>query len=354
VRLDVLRTALETHGSTDALARVVFEPQTMRAHVVAKAVAGGVPPPGWRTFEVPRCLRSANVKAPCAPPWPVADVGTFEVAKESTQIGDVTLTRVAFDSPAPSGHAKNDRVHGAWYRPKEAKAAVITLPAWKDPNLAGQGMVALQLARRGYAVLVLPLPWQADRTPEGVSSGSWTLSADLARTRAAMLQGAADVARASLWIEEQGFPATRQGVMGLSLGGHAAALAFGAYPERFGAGVFLLAGGRLQTAMLNENRVTRRMRKVLVERGVTPEEATDLIHDVDGVTWAKPERRAHVLLVGADQDDVIPPANVRALAEAYGGARTEWIPGDHLSILLHLPRTIDWVVGHLDATIGQP
>lgn len=339
---------------------VVMEPQRLRFEYALgsahSALLPAAPPPAptWSTLDLLTAI-SPGKRALYAPPWPVTETGTFVVAKESTLIGDVTLTHVTFDSPAPSGHAYNDRIRAVWYRPKEPKAAVISLPAWKDPNLAGQGLMALQLARAGYAVLVMPLPWQADRTPPGVSSGSWTLSADLARTRAALLQGAADVARASLWLEkEQGFPPKRQGVMGLSLGGHAAALAFGAYPDRFASGIFLLTGGRLETAMLNENRILRRIRQTLVEHGVTPEEATDLIHGVDGVTWANPARKASVLLVGADKDDVIPPANVRALAEAYGGARTEWIPGDHLAILLHLPTALDWVVGHLDATLKAP
>jgi len=254
---------------------------------------------------------------------------------------------VELTSAAPSGFASNDTIHGVFYRPQAPKGAVIALPAWKESNLAGQGLLALALAREGYAVLVMPLPYQVDRALEGRGSGEMTFSADLARTRQAWLQGAADVARASLWLEAQGFEPRRQAVMGVSLGGHVAALAYGAYPERFGAGVFLLAGADASTALLHENRTTGRIRRALLERGVTPEEALSLMGLLDGGTWARPERAPGVLVVGAKEDDVVPPANVRALAAAYGGARLEWLEGDHYGILRQLPKTIAWVVDHL-------
>jgi dienelactone hydrolase len=355
VRVPVLEGALSQSGvlGLGTLFSCVIEPQMLRMRVGLR-IGAMDEALSWTSVDL-LTLLGPELGGRYALPWRVTDTGTFTVAPESTKIGDVTLTRVSFDSAAPSGHAQNDRVNGVWYRPENPKGALIALPAWKESNLAGQGLLAIRLAQAGYAVLVMPLPWQADRTPPGVGSGSWTLSADLARTRAAMLQGAADAARASLWLERaQGFAPARQGVMGVSLGGHAAALAYGAYPERFAAGVFLLAGGRLETALLRPNRVTGRMRKILLERGVTAEEALDLIRAIDGATWADPKRKAGVLIVGADKDDVIPPENVRALAAAYGGARTEWLSGDHLAILLYLPRTIDWVVGHLDATLKSP
>jgi dienelactone hydrolase len=338
------------------LASCVLEPQLLRLHYALGWKEGaGNAPREWRTTDL-AALLGRDPLARYAPPWPVTSTGEVVLDAKSTKLGKVTLTRVAFDSPAPSGIAQNDRVNGLLYRPETVRGAVIALPAWKESNLAGQSILALKLAADGYAVLVMPLPWQVDRAVPGVSSGSWTLSDNLARTRAAFFQGAADVARASLWLEQaQGVPPARQAVMGVSLGGHVAALAYGAYPERFGAGVFLLAGGSFETALMNPNRTTGRMRKALLDRGVTPEEAKDLVEAIDGVSWAHPTRGKGVLIVGADADDVVPPANVKALAAAYGpDARLEWIPGDHYAILVHLPRALSWVVEHLGKVLPPP
>ncbi len=329
----------------------VFEPQSLLAHLATNqhlAASDGVR--AWTRVDLLELI-SPQAQARYAPTPPVSDIGPVRLEKMPLSIGAVELSAVELQSPAPSGFATNDRIRGVFYRPAAPKGAVIALPAWKESNLAGQGLLALALAKEGYAVLVMPLPYQVDRALEGRGSGEWTFSADLARTRAAFLQGAADVARASLWLEEQGFAARHQAVMGVSLGGHVAALAYGAYPERFGAGVFLLAGGDVSTALLTENRTTGRIRRALLERGVTSEEAVPLMRVIDGATWASPARGAGVLVVGAKEDDVVPPANVRALAAAYGDARVEWLEGDHYGILRQLPKTIAWVVDHLGKTL---
>ncbi len=282
----------------------------------------------------------------------VTEAGEVRVTRKPFPVPDMTIHGVEFASPAPSGFATNDRIRAIYYEPREVKGAVVLLPAWKESNLVGQGLLAMALARKGYAALVMPLPYQVDRALDGFDPGQMTLSADLARTRQAFLQGAADVARASCWLEARGIPPARLAVMGTSLGGHVAALAFGVYPERFGAGVFLLAGGDVTTALLQPNRTTGRIRKALLDRGVTPAESLPLMEAVDGVTWADPTRGAQVLVVGAKLDDVVPPANVRALAEAYGKARTEWLEGDHYGILAQIPKTLDWVVDHLEKTLS--
>jgi dienelactone hydrolase len=348
-----LETALLGAEVTKAPAAqvVVFEPQLLRARVGTRTAADAAAT--WETLDLLAKLapeRRARF-APLATP----DLsGAVTRTKRTLALGGVELHDVSFRSPRPSGFEFNDTVRGVYYRPKTAKGALIALPAWKESNLVGQGLLATRLAADGFAVLVMPLPYQVDRAAPGVGSGAWTLSADLARTRAAFVQGAADVARAARWLaEEDGFGAAKVGVMGVSLGGHVAALAYGAHPQHLAAGCFLLAGGGFETALLEPNRTTGRMRERLLARGVTPEEARSLVEAIDGVTWAKPERRAGVLLVGADKDDVVPPRNVKALAAAYGDARLEWIPGDHYAILLHLGKTLDWVVEHVGAVFGE-
>lgn len=323
----------------------VFDPQLREAHV-ARAE-------GWERVRLLDLLPVAPARG-MHPMPPVAAAGDVRLTKKPLPVAGMTIHDVELASPAPSGFAKNDRIRAIYYEPLEIKGAAIVLPAWKESNLVGQGVLAMALAKRGYAVLVMPLPYQVDRALDGFGSGEMTLSADLARTRQAFVQGAADVARASFWLESRGIEPARQAVMGTSLGGHVAALAFGAYPERLGAGVFLLAGGDLKTALLQPNRTTGRLRRALLEKGVTPEEALPLMQGIDGVTWGDPARRDRVLVVGAKLDDVVPPANVRALAQAFGGARTEWLEGDHYGILAQIPKTLDWVVDHLGKTFAAP
>lgn len=337
----------------------VFEPQRLALRACLPGPLGT--PAAWQSIALGAPERTGEAPAAVVPPatalapaarratagFPEVDgPGEVHLARKPVGMPGVQLHDVLLASPAPSGFARNDTIRGVWYLPPEPRGALIALPAWKESNLVGQGVLALALARKGYAVLVMPGPYQVDRALEGFSSGEMTLSPDLARMRQAFVQGAADVARAAQWIVTQGIPRERVGVMGVSLGGHIAALAYGAYPEHLAAGCFLLAGGSLGTALMQPNRTTGRMREALLARGVTPEEARPLMRLIDGVTWADPARARGALVVGARADDVVPPANVRALAEAYG-ARLEWLEGDHYGILVQVPKTIDWVVDHL-------
>jgi dienelactone hydrolase len=265
------------------------------------------------------------------------------------------IEEVTFTSPVRSGQSGNDRFVAELFLPQDPAGVVVQLPHWKEDNPAAQRLLALALAGRGLAVLLLPLPYQYGRAPDGVGSGSWTLSHDLARTREASFQGVADVVRASLWLErERGFPAARQGVLGTSLGGHVAALAMGLHPDRFRAGVFLLAGADIGGVFLEENGVTDGIRRELVRRGVTSSEARSLVAPLDPGPHGHPDRGGDVLLVAGDADRVVPPERAEALARAWGGARIRWFPGGHYGIVRVLPAVMAEAADHFRARFEAP
>ncbi len=328
----------------DTLMAAVFEPQQGRLHVSLGAdidldPAAGTP--RWKTYEM-KDLLSKEAWARYAPPPRVTETGTFTVGTPVT-IGTVVRTPVSFDSPVKTGIAKNDRVNAFWFAPAEGEpvGAVIQLPAWHERDLGAESLLSMLLAGQRLGVLLFPLPYQADRAPDGVGPGNWTLSPDLSRTREAWMQGAADVLRASLWLErERGFPPAKQGVMGVSLGGHVAGVAYGAYPARFSAGVFVLAGGDLDLLLSSRDSAVAAYRRRMDERGVSPEDVKQILGPLDPARWADPARKDGVLLVGARADVVVPPAHIEALAKAYGGARILWLEGGHTDGLLQPQRVL--------------
>jgi dienelactone hydrolase len=230
---------------------------------------------------------------------------------------------------------------------------VVLLPAWKERTLVFENLLASAVAGKGFAALLLPMPWQATRNADGVRPGDWTFSADLARTREAWMQGFADVAAASLYLERwRGVPTTRQGVFGVSLGGHVAACAYGAYPERFRAGVFVLAGGGLSTLLVDPPKGLRDLRFTL--DGATAEDVKALVGDLDPERWADPARKDGVFLVGAKADELVPARHVEILAKAYGGADVLWLEGGHYDGLKDVDRVLAAAVEHLKRCFGPP
>lgn len=333
----------------------VFEPQTGRFLTATRARVDPDPATGAVAFEAHDLLallgrRRTTAFAPRADAIDGADV----VAGAPFPLGPIERVPIAFPSPLPSGVARNDAVTAALFRPKGRPAigAVIHLPAWRERDLAAESLVAAGLASQGLAVVLMPLPWQASRAADGVPPGEWTLSADLARTREAWRQGLADVLRVSRWLEEQqGFGPDRQAVFGISLGGHVASIALGAYPERFRAGAFVLAGGGLERALDAKEVHLQAAARDLAARGVTRADVVEMVDVLDPANWANASRRDDVFLVGARADEIVPAAQVETLAAAWGGAHVLWLEGSHMGALKEAPRILEGVTRHLKARL---
>jgi hypothetical protein len=334
---------------TDAtIAAAVFEPQVGRLQVSRSPSNAAT----WETYDLAHVLSPAALARDALPPK-VTGAGDVVVG-EARRVGTATRATVEFDSPRPSGFAFDDRIHAVLFRPAEGEAvgAVVQLPTWRERTLVGEELIAMNLAMRGVAVLLFPLPYQVDRAAPGVRSGEWTLSTNLSRSREAWVQGMADVARASYVLEGLGFPPSKQGIAGISLGGHVGADAFGAYPDRFVAGAFVLAGGDVSKILSADSQIVGAMRERLERRGATEQRIVDLVRPMDPAFWANPARRDAVFLVGAKRDEIVPPDQVEALAKAYGGVEVFWIDATHTSGLSEAPRILDGLSKHFRTRFG--
>jgi dienelactone hydrolase len=358
IRASLLSSALSTRSggvlNDHTLLACLFEPQLGRFHVAlgddVDAAEGIL---AWRTHRLQDHI-SEDARRRYARPVAVTDADGV-VALSLPFPGSVTLEDVHVPSPLPSGQRENDSIPGQLFMPKDAKGVVILLPIWKPGMLVGERVLALALAGQGLGSFVLPLPYQAGRAPPGVRSGDWTLSANLARTREGMWQAVADAARVSLWLEkERGIAPSRQGILGVSLGGHVAAVAAGAHPDRFAAGAFVLAGANVERSFLTENGTTDRIRRALLSRGVTPEEARDLMGDIDPAAFGRPDRKDRVVLIACRDDPVVPADGVRDLAEAWGGARIVWHEGDHYGLLRRLGEVVRELGAHFRGVFEAP
>ena len=161
--------------------------------------------------------------------------------------------------------------------------------------------------------------------------------------------------RAGLWLErERGFPPKRQALLGLSLGGHVGSLALGAHPDRFGAGVFLLAAAGIAKTLFEANGITDGIRARLTTRGVTAREAAELLDAIDPARHARPDLADRILLVAGTTDPVTPRARVEDLARAWGDARVLWFEGGHYGMMRHLATVIREVSTHLQQRFEAP
>lgn len=257
----------------------------------------------------------------------------------------LVVEKLEFPSPVASAHPQeNDTVRAKLFRTEKPEPVlVVALGGWRyDPVTPALG--ARLAEETGIQVLVMDLPFQGERTPKGKATGQVTFSADLAQNHATFVQSSQDVARAVDWfVSERKVDPKRVGVLGTSLGGYVASDLYG-MSDRFSAAVVQISGGDIATVIFNGNFLTKRIRDELTAGGVTEEQVREDMRALDPTTWARKERKDGILLIAAENDDVIPLPTVKALSEAYGGARLVVMPGakhiDPKHLETHFPEAV--------------
>lgn len=302
--------------------------------------------------------------APPAPPAPSAPAAPIDrvkelaahcryvpapfvmTAREPAKFGE-KLTAQVLEYPSPVKSVdpeRNDTVRAKLFTTATPEAAaVICLGGWRRDPISP--MLGARVAEAtNLQVLYIELPFQNERTPKGKRSGEVTFSADIEQNHATFAQAAQDVGRAVDWlVRERKVDPKRIGIMGTSLGGYVSADLYG-IDDTFAAAVIQIAGGDVASVVFNGNFLTQNVRADFVAQGVTEAQVRERMHALDPSTWARKERKDSILLLAAELDEIVPLPTVKALAEAYGGAKLVVMPGAHhidpKALEAHLPETI--------------
>lgn len=142
--------------------------------------------------------------------------------------------RLIFPSAIESPYRVNNEVICRIYKPKKrARGAVIVLPQW-NADLNGHVGLCRLLARFGFIVLRLTMPYHEERNPNPPRA-DFMVSPNIGRTIQAIRQAAQDARRAADWLQQQEF--RKIGIMGTSVGSCISFLAF-VHDHRFQVGVF--------------------------------------------------------------------------------------------------------------------
>jgi hypothetical protein len=157
-------------------------------------------------------------------------------------VGGFELTggRLRFPSPAPTGVAENDVVHGDYFAAAAGNGraasgpAVVVLPQWNAKSGAQSGLCRL-LNRFGVSAVKLALPYHEERMPPDLLRADHTLSPNVGRTLQSCRQAVLDSRAAVSWLAERGHRPL--GIVGTSLGSAIAFVTF-AHDDRLEAGVF--------------------------------------------------------------------------------------------------------------------
>ena len=240
-----------------------------------------------------------------------------------------------FLSAAPSGHARNDGVHGERWRAKDqaARAAVIMFHGGFAPSFAAETLIAPPFLKAGIDVFVLALPWHMQRAPiEAAYSGQYLLSGDAPRLVRGFAQGAQDAAALAFALRAQGYEQVFAG--GISLGGNVAAQAAVIAEFDF---VYMLIPAADPFVTVWRTPIGAGVVRAAKAAGVADDTVAEAMRLITprflGPPRTQPER---IRIVMGEHDLLCPPAPIEALADAWSITDIERLGCGHRSFAIHL------------------
>ncbi len=283
-------------------------------------------------------LAELNWHAPPSDDQGEPDAGRFTVRCATEQANGDYIVR--FDSPRPLGRRINDTVIMEWYVARDRGGAKGSGPAMLVLHvLDGQMVLARMIARtfshNGIHAFVMHMPGFGDRKSDDEAGGYGS------RVKR-MQQAVADARRArdAIAVLPQ-IDDRRIGIAGTSLGAFVAAVTAG-LDRPYDPVFIVLGGGDLHGMLVSRLEALPRLRRQLQDEGITDKSLKELTWRVEPTRLAHRLDRERTWLFSAVDDQVVPPASARALANAadLSAEHHVWLSGNHYSCAVNLPNVL--------------
>lgn len=234
---------------------------------------------------------------------------------------------LVWSTPHPSGLEDNDRA-SAWLQPCErgwSAPTALILHALMSVNDTGYRRLASKFNALGWNAVFLHLPFHYARRPRGYLNGELAMTADLVRNGEGLRQGVSELRQLMQWVRDRG--CREFGIYGTSYGAWSGALLASVEDD-----ISFLA--LLQPIADVEHAIWQSpagatIRRLLQRNGIDTSMTCRHAHlssPLHASPRVEPERI--VLAIGA-YDQIAPPDRVRALADAWNGARVITSPQGH-------------------------
>lgn len=270
----------------------------------------------------------------------------FDASLSTIKEGQYQLT---FPSAYASGFPANDRVHGFYYRPSlktspstpnlevqdegdKRAPFILLLHGYGEKRGRKEPDLARALAREGWAVLLLTLPYHFERSPDGAPPAKYMMVAEPEKTVAFYRQAVLDVRRALDWAQSRPeIDKKRMAVVGISLGAMVGNLALGV-EDRLTAGVSVV-GGADPAKFVWESIMMIGIRSDYQREGYEREQLERLWASINGANYLRGKNKP-LLMINGRWDYVMPYECVESLACAAPQAKISWMWSGHWGPLL--------------------
>lgn len=230
-------------------------------------------------------------------------------------------------------YQQNKTVYARMWRhpPGESLGQVIAIHGWfmGDQRINAVTLVPGFFFRLGLDVVLYELPHHGRRA-DANNSGPLFPSIHVARTNETMAQAIFELRTIAAWLKAEHPETPRLGVVGVSLGGYAAALWTGLDKLDFSIPIVpLVSMGDLAWKLLKENGTEHP--RLLDAVNLDLLRAAYQVHcPLHYQAQTAPERR---MIIASHGDSIIPAEQPSALWEHWGKPRIHWLEGGHLEQL---------------------
>lgn len=289
--------------------------------------------------------------------FPLPSSIAFSEWRQVARTDSYSEFRQVFPSAVASRFPANNTVELQVFLPSDAVGSppvAILLHFWGATDNALERDLAVELASRGIASVVMPLPYHLTRTPAGYRSGELAIQPDPEELKQTMRQSVADVQRTVDWIQSRReFAGSSIGVTGVSLGAIVSSLVFAVEP-RIKSASFLLGGADLAHILMHSSR-TVTQRRILESQGWTEDKLREALRPIEPLAYLSPGDRRPTYLIEARNDTVVPPADADKLASALPNNTVLTLETGHYGGFLVKDRLIRSIAAFFDATLrGRP
>lgn len=284
--------------------------------------------------------------------------------KRERRLGPYKYTSYVFDSahePLPEGYRdyyrrKQVALHrfpvGRVSR-RHTRRAVIYLHGWNESHPIVDDTVIGPIMNNEFDADFFHFrkPYHGPRKPDNPSPlGLSFFTADVVKMFEALRQSVIDARTLLQWLLNSG-RYDEIGVVGISLGGIVCSLAVCA-EHRFDFAVPMIGNLHI-SRLIVESPVLHKVRSDLDAMGLSAEFARDSLRrgGIDDFTPRIPHQ--NVVIVAAEQDQLISAESMRDVIDRWRGVREIWIPGGHITCLPGLIRALPTIRNHIDDITGN-
>ncbi|MDD5700686.1 MAG: alpha/beta hydrolase family protein [Dehalococcoidales bacterium] len=264
--------------------------------------------------------------------------------------------KVTFPAAYLARYPEGNTVCGDYFTPSavEGMPLAILVPGFGDASLTPCLMLARHLVRQGISAMVLYLAFHSLRIPADLKGQFLPLS--IKEWLELYQSSVADIRRTLDWVAtRKELDTARMGVVGISMGGMISSIVM-AMDLRIEKGVFIVTGGNLealswagaQEVIKTGHTCTREechqvysqfpsYLSDIAQKGIENVAPPKECFLFDPLTFARHLRGRPVLMINAEQDEIIPKQAALEFWEACGKPTLKWLPETHTSIYSSIP-----------------